>query len=234
MISTARSMIPPSRKDSIRFEISTAEDLGWNLDPPVGDESVDLITASTAAHWFDMSLFWPSAARVLKPGGSVAIWSSGGVRIHPDVPNAVAMQECMDVIEERELRPFFERGNWLTRELYGSLVMPWQLEPKVKAFGGGGEVFRKFYGKEEGNEGEYVGGERLEMDLDGMEKALATGSPVQRWREANPEKVGTEEDVIRVMRREMERLLHEAGVEKGRERVKGTIKAILLIFKKKA
>jgi hypothetical protein len=29
-------------------------------------------------------------------------------------------------------------------------------------------------------------------------------------------------------------LLHEAGVEKGKERVKGTIKAILLTFKKKA
>jgi len=118
--------------------------------------------------------------------------------------------------------------------------MPWMVG--VECFGngegeGGGDggkgVFRKLYGMEQGNEGEYVGGGRLEMDLDTMEMVLGTGSPVQRWREANPGKVGTEGDVIRVMRREMERLLHEAGVEKGKERVKGTIKGILLIFKKK-
>jgi SAM-dependent methyltransferase len=250
MITTARSLIPSSlptnpnpktkietetKTKTIRFEISTAEDLGSHLDPPVEDESVDLITASTAAHWFNMSLFWPACARVLKPGGSVAIWSSGGVGIHPDVPNSEEMQKSMDAINERELAPFFERGNVMTRELYKDLVMPWMVEPRVRAFGDGeGEVFRKLYGAEQGNEGEYVRGGRLEMDLDVMEKVLATGSPVQRWREANPEKVGTEEDVIRVMRREMERLLHEAGVEKGKERVKGTIKAILLTFKKKA
>ena len=129
MIATARSLIPslPStstntnptpkikktktKTQTIRFEISTAEDLGSHLNPPIENESVDLITASTAAHWFNMSLFWPSAARVLKPGGSVAIWSSGGVGIHPDVPNAGKMQEVMDAISERELAPFFERGN---------------------------------------------------------------------------------------------------------------------------
>jgi trans-aconitate 3-methyltransferase len=39
---------------------------------------------------------------------------------------------------------------------------------------------------------------------------------------------------MRIIRREIERLLHEAGVEKGKEVVKGSLKGVLLIVKKKA
>jgi len=74
----------------------------------------------------------------------------------------------------------------------------------------------------------------MAVDLDRMEKILGTASPVQRWREAHPDAVGTERDVIRMMRKEIERLLHEAGVEKGKEVVKGNVKGVLLMVKKKA
>lgn len=30
--------------------------------------------AAQAAHWFDWGKLWPEAARVLKPGGSLASW----------------------------------------------------------------------------------------------------------------------------------------------------------------
>lgn len=29
-----------------------------------------------AAHWFDYQKLWPSLARMLKPGGTVAMWVS--------------------------------------------------------------------------------------------------------------------------------------------------------------
>lgn len=45
----------------------TAEEL------PVPDGSVDLLTASSAAHWFDQSRFLAEANRVLKVGGCVAL-----------------------------------------------------------------------------------------------------------------------------------------------------------------
>lgn len=45
----------------------TAENL------PFPDGSVDLITASSAAHYFDESKFMAEANRVLKPGGCIAL-----------------------------------------------------------------------------------------------------------------------------------------------------------------
>jgi trans-aconitate 3-methyltransferase len=63
---------------------------------------------------------------------------------------------------------------------------------------------------------------------------LGTGSAETRWRQAHPDLVGTEEDVVRKMRREIERLLWEAGVEKGKERLRGSVAAAILLFKKKA
>ncbi|KUJ07797.1 S-adenosyl-L-methionine-dependent methyltransferase [Mollisia scopiformis] len=225
MITTARSLDP-----NIRFEISTAEDLGWHLDPKIEDESVDLITASTAAHWFDMTRFWPRAAQILKPGGTVALWGTGGINMHPSMPNAVAIQAMFDDFEERELKPFFEPGNLISRNLYKDMPLPWTLSPKVEAFEEK-TFFRREWGLD--NSGFYEAAV-MEVDLDRMEKAQATLSPVHRWREANPEKVGTEEDIVRIMRRGVERLLHEAGVEKGKEVVKGSLSGVLIMAKKKA
>lgn len=73
-----------------------------------------------------------------------------------------------------------------------------------------------------------------EVDLDTFEKMMGTGSATTRWRQAHPDAVGTERDVVRMLRREIERLLHEAGVEKGKEKVKGAMQGALLIVKKKA
>ena len=40
---------------------------------PFSDSSVDLVTASVAAHWFDHSRFLAEADRVLKPRGCIAL-----------------------------------------------------------------------------------------------------------------------------------------------------------------
>jgi trans-aconitate 3-methyltransferase len=90
-----------SGKD-IEFKVCAAEDLD-RLEG-VEHGSVDLVTAAMAvssvccwrmmsktcegvytmltvgaavsqAHWFDMSKFWAAAAKVLRPGGSVVLWT---------------------------------------------------------------------------------------------------------------------------------------------------------------
>jgi SAM-dependent methyltransferase len=51
MINTARLLGgTSSTSELIRYEVSSAEDLGSQLSPPIEESSVDLITAATAAH----------------------------------------------------------------------------------------------------------------------------------------------------------------------------------------
>lgn len=89
-----------AKAEGIRYEIGTAEELGTLLSPPVEAESVDLITAATAAHWFDMSRFWVQASCVLKPSGTVALWCQGPISMHPSMPNAAEIQQAMDEIQD--------------------------------------------------------------------------------------------------------------------------------------
>ncbi|OJJ07639.1 hypothetical protein ASPVEDRAFT_117139, partial [Aspergillus versicolor CBS 583.65] len=199
MIQTARSI--SGKNGAIRFEVSTAEELGSSLSPPIADGSIDLITAATAAHWFDMPAFWRAAARVLKPGGSVAIWGSGNLRVDPGTPNAAAIQERIDQFEE-EIQPYFLRGNVLTRGLYKELGLPWSVEPAVEGFEEG-EFWRKDYENTE----EFLAVGAPKVDLVAFERMLGTMSPVTRWREDHPGAEGTEEDVVRKFRRDIERLL---------------------------
>ncbi|KZT72369.1 S-adenosyl-L-methionine-dependent methyltransferase [Daedalea quercina L-15889] len=59
-----------------KFVKSAAEDLGW-----LEEKSVDMIVSAQAAHWFDWGKLWPEAARVLKPGGSLAAWGYSQFRL---------------------------------------------------------------------------------------------------------------------------------------------------------
>lgn len=182
--------------------------------------------------WFDMPRFWASAARVLRPGGTVAMWCSKANTIHPSVPNAAAINAVTGKIEEECLAPFFGAGNRLTRNLYLTIGLPWTVSPPVPDFDE-----KTFYRKEwgvEGNDESFFQNKHMVFDMDTLEKLLGTASPVTRWREANPDLAGTENDVIRRMRREIERLLHEAGVEKGKELIRGGEAGVLLMVKKRA
>ncbi|XP_074514324.1 putative methyltransferase DDB_G0268948 isoform X1 [Sebastes fasciatus] len=63
---------------NITYRKGTAEEL------PFPDGSVDLLTAASAAHWFDQSRFLAEATRVLKPRGCVALlgFSDTNTKLH--------------------------------------------------------------------------------------------------------------------------------------------------------
>ncbi|KAI0884562.1 S-adenosyl-L-methionine-dependent methyltransferase [Annulohypoxylon maeteangense] len=235
MISAARSIGGvSSTAEPIRYEVSGAEQLGSNLDPPIPDSSVDLITAATAAHWFDMSGFWPRAAQVLKPGGSVALWTITATHIHPSTPNHEAIQKAMDNFRSQQLGPYLERGNILANNLYADLPLPWTLEQPVTEFDQSTFIRKEWLKNRTDSDPDPIGLKTQVVDLEGFEKRFETSSPVTRWREAHPDAVGTERDVVRVISREIQRLLNEAGVEKGKERITGNVQSVLLMVKKKA
>lgn len=226
MIAVARSLgLQTASSEPVRFEVSTAEAMEG-----VEDESVDLITAANAAHWFDLPAFWKRAAKVLKPGGSVALWTSGEVAAHGDTPNAAAINEAFARFKEEYLRPYFESGNFLTEGGYRKLGLPWDVEPAVEGFDRS-SLWRKEW--DTSTEQFFVGSE-IPFTTDMFEKMWATSSPVTRWRQAHPGAEGTEEDVVRIMRREVERLLAEVGVAEGEAVLKGASAGVVLMVKKVA
>jgi hypothetical protein len=146
------------------------------------------------------------------------------------MPNAAAIYAMAKTIFEKELMPYMEHGNRLAQELYVNLPLPWTLIPAVTEFDEAA-MFRKEWGPD--NNEDFVISGSSAVDMDTLEDIMSTMSPVTRWREANPEAVGTEKDITRIFRREIERLLQEAGVEKGKEIYTGSLTAALLMVKKK-
>jgi ubiquinone/menaquinone biosynthesis C-methylase UbiE len=50
---------------------------------PFADRSLDLVTVGQAAHWFDRPMFYAECARVLRPGGTLAIFYNNRVKGSP-------------------------------------------------------------------------------------------------------------------------------------------------------
>lgn len=171
MINTARARLAAEKEkgsaENIRFELSTAEDIDPALIP---DESVDVITAATCAHvsyfvlstywdhtdvhlqWFDMTRFWPSAARILRPGGTVAIWCGRPLTAHSSVPNAAKVNAAWDEIRQQELEPYLgDPGSLIARARYQTLGLPWTVDPPVPAFDQA-TFYRKLFGGEGDND----------------------------------------------------------------------------------
>jgi ubiquinone/menaquinone biosynthesis C-methylase UbiE len=64
------------RVPEVSAKVASAEEI------PANDRSVDVVVAAQAFHWFDHDVAIPEMARVLKPGGHVAlVWNSFDQRI---------------------------------------------------------------------------------------------------------------------------------------------------------
>jgi trans-aconitate 3-methyltransferase len=234
MISAARSVGGTTKtSEPIRFEVSAAEELGTHLAEPIPDGSVDLLTAATAAHWFDMQPFWQRAARVLKPGGTVAIWTAANFRASETTPAAEEIQAVIDRFNEI-IDPYVVEGNRLVSDLYRDLKLPWTVAEPVPEFDQA-EFMRKEWGTGPGSgSSEKFRAASGPADLDLLEKVMSTMSPVIRWREAHPEETDTESDIVKVLRRELEAVFRAAGVEPGKDVIQGGVTGVLLMVKKKA
>lgn len=213
--------------EGIQYGVSSAEVMDG-----AADSSVDLITAANTAHWFSsMQHFWARAAQVLRPGGTVAIWTSGGARMHPAMPNAVKIQAAIDRVTDEGLAPYRNEGNVMTRNRYVDLELPWNCHPAVQDFEQASFVRRQWTPEETFLGGPGADGEAVPLSIIG--KMYGTSSQVTRWREAHPELANTKDDVIVKLVEEIGGLLREVGVKAGEEKVSGVVEGVVLIFKKK-
>lgn len=226
MINAARSIggKTKSGKD-IRYEVSAAEACSKvdGLEPG----SVDMLTSATAVHWFEMDKFWHEAATLLNPGGTVAVWTSGLFYVHPFTPNAAEIQRIQSRLEE-ELGPYELEGNRLSKEFYDNLPLPWQISSPVEEFP------ESLYTRHEFNrdgvvpEGEEFFSGNKDASLEYVEKTLSTASMVTRWREANPDIAGTEQDCLKRAIKDWRAALG------GKDKFIGGTGTVILLFKKKS
>ncbi|CAF1465468.1 unnamed protein product, partial [Rotaria sordida] len=63
-----------------------------------------------------MDVFWTEAATVLKPGGSVALWTLASLYCHPWTPNAAEVQRILFHLEREVLAPFELPSNRISRD----------------------------------------------------------------------------------------------------------------------
>lgn len=189
-------------RPAISYECLSAErcdQVTLDGDPQLG--KVDLLTSAMAAHWFDMAEFWPRAATLLRPGGTVALWNVASLYAHPATPGYETVQRALFKLERETLRPYMLNATLLAAEGYRGLAMPWDV---TSANGGdlGFEresiVFLDWNRNGEVREGEAgFFGQEASTTLDELEASLGTASSVTRWRDAHPELVGTEKDCVR-------------------------------------
>ncbi|EXJ64107.1 hypothetical protein A1O7_00443 [Cladophialophora yegresii CBS 114405] len=252
MIEAARTVASSTKSgEPITYEVSSAESLSdlsalkkFSTD---GSSSVDLVTAATAAHWFDMPRFWGEAAKILKPGGSVIVWCFAGYNIDPNTtPNGNKLREFFKKMEEEILAPYELPGNRIVREMYINLGMPWEC---IDRLGANDQSLKRlldefdekeFVRLEFNKEGNLAPGESfftgtMRTDFNQAKALMGTASPVTRWREANREKVesGEVEDVMDTFVRRAKEIMEEVPEGKGRDWIDSGSALVVLVVKKR-
>ncbi|KAI1041768.1 hypothetical protein LB505_008451 [Fusarium chuoi] len=214
MIKTATTLGGKARSgDPIVYHLSTAEDID-KIDG-IPHSSADMITAATAAHWFDMPKFWAAAAKVLKPGGTVAIWTV--FRQQGSFNNNTELQSIFNEFLDA-LTPYSTAGTHLTQSGYVDLPMPWDDANTSEFYDQQASVRHVLTaedgsvpnaGRKESNQGSRD--EPVDKQVQRIERLVGTFGSLSRWQKENPELVGTEKDPARILMSKVRNVLEQSG-----------------------
>ncbi|KAK3937034.1 S-adenosyl-L-methionine-dependent methyltransferase [Diplogelasinospora grovesii] len=189
----------------VLFRVCPAEEIDRveGLEPG----TVDLITAATAAHWFDMPKFWAAAAKALRPGtGTVAIWTRYISSREPRTEKEKKYQDIITRFREDFMAAHATPGNAIARGGYVDLPMPWDEGSHTASL-----FERDTYIREEREQSEWEQHsqekEEKKTTLKDLEELMATMSSVNRWRAANPELAGTDKDCVKVLMSQLQAVL---------------------------
>lgn len=89
---------------------------------PLRSGSVALVTVAQALHWFDFDLFYAEVKRVLAPGGVIAVWSYGLLRVDTNAK----LESAIDHFSEQTLRGWWPRERRYVNESYTTLPFPFE------------------------------------------------------------------------------------------------------------
>ncbi len=96
----------------VRYRVCPAESCD------LADQSIDLVTAAQALHWFDRPRFWAEVRRVLQPGGVIAVWTYVMVEIAPMI-DKIVRRFYHDVVG-----PYWPPERRITEERYQTIEFP--------------------------------------------------------------------------------------------------------------
>ena len=183
-----------------------------------------------------MPTFYKSALPMLRPKGTLAMWTQASYFCHPiATPHADQVQKAMFHFEEDILGPYELPGNRISRDMYDDLPLPWDTtEFQTASRWSKGGFVRKEWNRggrlEPGQEDFFQGTKKT--SLGELEKGFGSAGMVVRWREANPEKVGTEQDCATVFMKEVASAMSGGSVPENWRNLKlraGTATALLLM-----
>ncbi|KAF2086190.1 hypothetical protein K490DRAFT_74722 [Saccharata proteae CBS 121410] len=197
--------------EPIRWEVCASEDSAKLC----GEGEVDLLTGATTAHWWDMAGFWPQAAHLVKPGGTVALFSRCHYSIHPSTPNFEEMTRTIEAWREKYLLPHRVLGNELVGDFYENLGKPWESTPEAAAAFPESQFSSRIWNRNnqlDGPDGTDFFGGSMVLTEKQILAVLSTSSMVTRWREAHPDLAGTDEDVVKVLIRDFKGLGGADGI----------------------
>ncbi|KXN81413.1 Trans-aconitate 3-methyltransferase [Leucoagaricus sp. SymC.cos] len=105
--SASTATVTPGGGNVFRFKHGNAEGLAT---AGIVEESVDLVAAAQACHWFDWNKVWPETERVLRVGGTAAFWIYSEFRL-PQYPSLTLLITAYAQGTDKltSLGPYFER-----------------------------------------------------------------------------------------------------------------------------
>jgi len=81
-----------TRHPQVEYRVALAENSGLD------DLCADLIVIAQALHWFDPTRFYVEAGRILKPGGVIAAWSYGVLKVEGNEVDAIVQRFYYDEV----------------------------------------------------------------------------------------------------------------------------------------
>lgn len=180
--------------------------------------NVDLITVAMAVHWLSLPQFYASAARALRSGGTLAIWTCSSFYCHPSTPNAHNVQGILNDLEDNMLGSYATPGNKLSRNAYENLSLPWSSLETADLFDKTSFVRKDWdlHGVpsaprlSDGSLGSFLFGK--DVTSTSLAEGFNAASMVVRWRQANPEKAGGVLDPVNMIVKRLDDILGKGAV----------------------
>ncbi|KAG2208239.1 hypothetical protein INT47_006094 [Mucor saturninus] len=114
-------------KDNITYKLGPAEDLS-----DFKDGTVDMVSVATAFHWFQQDIFFSQVKRVLKPNGTLAVFSY----YYPVIKDAPEANGVIQDLTEGDFDKYANSNIHYIKNMYREIQFPfdtqkWYISPET-------------------------------------------------------------------------------------------------------